>query len=51
VPKGIVFATPQYLNDFTTAAEYIASPLNVTLANQSNKQRNIEVSQSGDQKN
>jgi hypothetical protein len=41
VAKGIVLATPAYLNDFTAAALFIASTLNVTLNNTNQKQRNI----------
>ncbi len=41
VAKGIVLATPEYLNDFTKAALYIVSMLNVTLINNSNQKRNI----------
>jgi ABC-type uncharacterized transport system fused permease/ATPase subunit len=40
VVKGVVSATPEYLNDFTKAALYIASTLNVTLMS-SNYKRNI----------
>jgi hypothetical protein len=39
VAKGIVLATPEYLNDFTKAVLYIASMLNVTLINQNQSQR------------
>jgi len=40
VAKGIVLATPDYLNDFTKATLYIASTLNVMLIN-TNQKRNI----------
>jgi hypothetical protein len=40
VAKGIVLATSDYLNDFTKAALYIASTLNVMLIN-INQKRNI----------
>jgi hypothetical protein len=40
VAKGIVMATPTYLNNFTEAALFIASTLNITLSNTSSK-RNI----------
>jgi hypothetical protein len=40
VAKGIVLATPDYLNDFTKATLYIASTLNVMLIN-INQKRNI----------
>jgi len=40
VAKGIVMATPNYLNNFTDAALFIASTLNITLSNTSSK-RNI----------
>ena len=40
VAKGIGLAIPEYLNDFTKAALYIASTLNVTLFN-SNQKHNI----------
>jgi len=33
VAKGIVLVTPDYLNNFTKAALYIASTLNVMLIN------------------
>jgi hypothetical protein len=37
VAKGIVLATPDYLNNFTKAALYIAITLNVTLTNTNQK--------------
>jgi hypothetical protein len=40
VAKGIVLATPNYLNNFTEAALFIASTLNITLLNATSK-RNI----------
>jgi len=40
VAKGIVLATPDYLNDFTKAALYIASTLNAMLIN-TNQRQNI----------
>jgi hypothetical protein len=39
VSKGIVVATPEYLNNFTKAALYIASTLNNTLINQNQNQK------------
>jgi hypothetical protein len=46
VAKGIIGATPTHLNDFTAAALFIASTLNITLNNSQNKQRNIRANKS-----
>ncbi len=35
IAKGIVMATPNYLNNFTEAALFIASTLNIMLSNTS----------------
>lgn len=44
--KGIIGATRTHLNDFTAAALFIASTLNITLNNSQNKQRNIRANTS-----
>ncbi len=41
VAKGIVIATPAYFNNFTKAAQYIASTLNITLSVNRDQNRNI----------
>jgi hypothetical protein len=41
VAKGIVIATPTYFNNFTEAAQYIASTLNITLS--VNRDRNCNI--------
>jgi len=49
VAKGIVLASPEYLNNFTKAALYIVSTLNVTLINP-NQKRNISHVNTGGKK-
>jgi hypothetical protein len=47
VTEGIVIATPTYFNNFSEAAQYIASTLNITLSVQHEHNRNIGSVQSG----
>lgn len=49
VAKGIVMATPNYLNNFTDAALFIASTLNITLLNTSSKCNISKTSTQGHQ--
>ncbi len=44
VAKGIVLTTPAYIHDFTAAASYIASMLNITLSHNARGQGRTIVS-------
>ena len=50
VAKGIVMATPTYLNNFTDAALFIASTLNITLPNTISRRNISKTSTQGGKK-